>query len=89
MAGANFLFPSTLGKVETRTLGWSVIWDFTVERVLKERVTPPQGVVAVPTQITDFFLIPTFNDIQLFIPMSTFTLLVSLHISCRWQHLGF
>ena len=31
MAGANFLFPSTLGKVETHTLGWSVIWDFTVE----------------------------------------------------------
>ena len=43
-----------------------------IERVLKDWVMPPKWVVAVPTQITDFFLISTFNDIPLFIPMSTF-----------------
>ena len=32
---------------------------------------PPKRVVAVPTQITDFFLISTFYDIQLFTPIST------------------
>ena len=45
---------------------------YVLERVLKERVPPPKRVVVVPTQITDFFLISTFDDIQLFIPMSTF-----------------